>query len=66
MNFQDLKLDDYIRALMGVAVIGVFCYLSVFTTDYKDALIAAASGVLGYYIGSSSGSKAKDQQKDTP
>jgi hypothetical protein len=63
---RDLKLDDYIRAAMGLTVIGVFCYLAVFTTDYKDALIAAASGVLGYYIGSSSGSKAKDQPKDAP
>jgi hypothetical protein len=59
-----MKIDDYIRAVMGLTVIGVFCYLAVSSEGYKEALIASAAGVLGYYIGSSSGSKVKDKQPE--
>lgn len=53
-------MDSAVRAVISLAIVGVFCYLSLMTTDYKDALIAAASGVLGYWIGSSSGSREKN------
>lgn len=55
-----VKVDDYIRAFIALAVVGVFCYLALWTEGYKEALIALVSGVAGYYIGSSSGSRNKD------
>lgn len=57
-----MKIDDYIRAFIALSVIGVFCYLALSAEGYKEALIALVAGVAGYYIGSSSGSKVKDQQ----
>lgn len=52
---------EIVQAFLSAAVVLSFLYLAITTGEFKDALIAGFSGVLGYWIGSSQGSKAKTQ-----
>ena len=69
---KDVSPRDWGAFVVSIIVLGFFAYLLWFSTTHglpKDdasvqqivgALIAALSGVLGYWIGSSKSSQAKD------
>jgi len=69
---QDINPREWGAFIVSIIVLGFFAYLLWFSTTHglpKDdasvqqivgALIAALSGVLGYWIGSSKSSQAKD------
>ena len=70
--FKDISWREGGAFIVSIVVLGFFAYLLWFSTTHglpKDdasvqqivgALIAALSGVLGYWIGSSKSSQAKD------
>lgn len=56
-----MKADDLIRAYMVIALVSAFVYLALTTEGYKESLITLAASAVSYYVGSSTGSKNKDQ-----
>lgn len=55
-----MKIDEVVRAVMALSMLAVFCWLALTSTEYVDLFKQAVTLLFGYYIGSSSGSKAKD------
>lgn len=51
---------EIIQAFLAALIIGVFLYKAATASDYKDALNQLAMLAVGFWIGSSSGSKSKD------
>lgn len=59
-----LAFDRIIQAAIGLPVVYVFLWLAVGSPqEFKDPLIALVSGVVSYWIGSSLGSKRKEEAK---
>lgn len=57
--------DRLVQAAIGVPVVYVFLTLAYTQPqEFKDPLIAAVSVVIGYWLGSSLGSKRKEEAKD--
>lgn len=54
-------LNDVVKAVLSLATVGAFLYLAVTTNEFKDALIGLTSAVMGYWVGSSLGSKEKTE-----
>ncbi len=59
------KFDRVVQAAIGIPVVYTFLAMCLQHVDkFKDPLIAAVSVVIGYWLGSSLGSKRKEEAKD--
>lgn len=59
------KFDRIVQTAIGLPVVYVFLGLALNSPqEFKDPLIALVSGVVSYWLGSSLGSKRKEEAKD--
>ena len=69
-----IRFDDYVRALLSALIVAGFVFIIVYGQIKGKAIpeaeftvyVGAVTTVLGFYLGSSYGSNAKDRAKETP
>ena len=65
MNFLPRDFPELIQGLLSLSVAGTFLGLAVWHNTFSDALIAAFSGTMGFWIGSATRAavrRGSDQQ----